>query len=171
MAHDPAEELVEVIDAEGQVIGIVTRREMRQKRLPHRCVYILVCNQRGEIFLHLRTPTKDVYPDHWDVAIGGVVAAGENFADAARRELAEELGIAAQPVELFPCRYADPNTLVRGMVYHVVHDGPFSLQPEEIVRGEFVSVAEVYKRVAGKRFCPDGLQMLAHYLQLPGRSG
>ena len=48
---------------------------------PHRCTYVLVFNIRGELFIHLRTATKDVYPSHWDVAIGGVLAAGETFAE------------------------------------------------------------------------------------------
>src|ERR1051325_237775 len=133
-----ADELVDVIDDEGRTVGVVTRHEMRARCLPHRCTYVLVFNQRGELFVHLRTATKDVYPAHWDVAIGGVLAAGESFADGARREGREELGVDVEPVELFPFHYADAATVVRAMVYRVEHDGPFRLQPEEIVRGEFV---------------------------------
>src|SRR5213080_4686005 len=64
----------------------VTRREMRVRRLPHRATYVLVFNRRGELFVHLRSPHKDVFPGHWDVAIGGVLAAGESFDEGARRE-------------------------------------------------------------------------------------
>ena len=88
---DPGDELVDVIDDAGRTIGTVTRREMRARRLPHRCVYVLVFNRQGQLFIHLRTATKDVYPSHWDVAIGGVLAAGESFAEGAKRELREEL--------------------------------------------------------------------------------
>src|SRR5437762_3591123 len=99
---NPADELVDVIDDAGNTIGVVTRREMRQRRLPHRCTYVLVFNSRGELFVHLRTATKDVYPSHWDVAIGGVLAAGETFTKGVRREIMEELGIDAEAQELFP---------------------------------------------------------------------
>jgi isopentenyldiphosphate isomerase len=58
-----------ILEEEGRTIGTVTRREMRQRRFPHRCVYVLVFNGRGVLFVHLRTATKDVYPSHWDVAI------------------------------------------------------------------------------------------------------
>src|SRR5438067_13792163 len=88
-----ADEMVDVIDDAGQTIGVVTRQEMRRRRLPHRSTAILVFHPDGRLFIHLRTPTKDVFPSHWDVAVGGVLTAGESYADGARREVREELGI------------------------------------------------------------------------------
>ena len=164
-----ADELVDVIDDAGRTIGVVTRREMRAARLPHRCTYILVFNTRGELFIHLRTPSKDVYPSHWDVAVGGVLAAGETFGDGARRELREELEIDAPLEELFPFRYADERSSAQAMVYKAVHDGPFVLQPEEIVCGEFVPASEVQNRSRRAPFCPDGLDVWKEYQRLSER--
>src|SRR5262249_4407210 len=48
-------------------------------------------------------------------------------------------------------------------VYRTRHDGPFRLQPEEVVRGEFLPIALVAKRAAGEPFCPDGLPVLDEY--------
>ena len=163
MTHAPDAELVDVIDDEGRTVAVVTRREMRARRLRHRCTYLLVFNRRGELFIHLRTASKDVYPSHWDVAAGGVLAAGESFDEGARREGREELGIDVQPEPLFPVRYADDRTVVHAVAYRVVHDGPFRLQPEEIVRGEFVPLDEVAGRAAREPFCPDGLAVLAEF--------
>src|SRR5208337_3731936 len=98
-----------------------TRREMRERRLPHRCVYILVFDQNGNLFVHLRTATKDVYPSHWDVAVGGVLAAGESFAEGALREIYEELGIESTPEPLFPFEYVDASTGVRSWAYRICH--------------------------------------------------
>src|SRR5437660_9797428 len=109
----PAEELVDVIDDAGRTIGVTTRARIRAERLPHRCTYVLVFNRRGELFVHLRTPTKDVYPSYWDVAVGGVLAAGETFDRGAERELREELGVEAALEALFPFRYADERTVVQ----------------------------------------------------------
>jgi isopentenyldiphosphate isomerase len=163
MSTDPGQELVDVIDDAGRTIGTVTRSEMRLRRLPHRCVYVLVFNQRGELFIHLRTATKDVFPSRWDLAIGGVLAAGESFDAGARRETMEELGVAVEPESLFPIRYADSLTVVQGMVYRAIHTGPFRLQPEEVVRGEFVSLDELESRISQAPFCPDGLTVLQKY--------
>jgi isopentenyldiphosphate isomerase len=162
---DPGAELVDVIDEQGHTVGVVPRREMRVRRLPHRCVYVLVFNRRGDLFVHLRTTAKDVNPDHWDVTIGGVLAAGESFDDGVLREAAEELGVAVAVEPLFPFRYEDERTVVQAMVYRATHDGPFRLQPEEVVRGEFLPLGEVQARIAREPFCPDGVAILTEYLQ------
>jgi isopentenyldiphosphate isomerase len=162
---NPADELVDVIDDAGNTVGVVRRGEMRGRRLPHRCVYLLVFNRRGELFIHQRTATKDVYPSYWDVAVGGVLAAGECFDEGARREAREEIGVELEPETLFPFRYADERSVAQAMVYGAKHNGPFRLQPEEIVRGEFVAPAELERRVTRDQFCPDGLQVWAEYLR------
>ena len=143
------DELVDVIDDAGNTVGVVPRRRMREERLPHRCTYVLVFNTRGELFIHLRTATKDVYPSHWDVAIGGVLAAGETFDEGVRREVLEELGVAITVEELFPFCYADDKSIVQARVYRALSDGPFRLQAEEIVGGEFVDPGAVAERGAG----------------------
>jgi isopentenyldiphosphate isomerase len=159
----PGDEPVDVLDAAGRPVGVVSRREMRARRLPHRAVYVLVFNRRGDLFIHLRTADKDLYPAHWDVAIGGVLAAGESFDAAARREAREELGVDVEPEQLFPFRWSDATNDVHGMLYRARHDGPFRLQPEEIVRGDFVALDDVAARGAREPFCPDGLAALAVY--------
>src|SRR5262245_41512350 len=103
----PSDDLVDLIDDAGHTVRVVTRRRVREERLPHRCVYLLVMNRKGELFVHQRTATKDVYPSHWDVTVGGVLAAGESFEEGARREGSEELGVEIEPEPLFPFRYED----------------------------------------------------------------
>ena len=168
MASDPALELVDVVNDEGRTLRIVTRREMRTQRLPHRCTYVLVFNQAGDLFVHLRTAGKDVNPSQWDACIGGVVSAGESFTDGVRREVAEELGVEVDPTaieELFPFRYADDKSIVQAVVYRLRHDGPFRLQPEEIVRGEFVPLNRIDELARERPVCADSLAVLARLRQ------
>lgn len=162
-AMSARDELVDVIDEAGQTIGSVTRQEMRRRRLPHRSTYVLVFDRTGRLFVHLRTTTKDVFPSHWDVAVGGVLTAGESFAEGVRREVREELGIDVPAEELFPFRYEDAATVVQGRVYRIIHDGPFQLQAEEIVEGEFLTLQEALDRSRSVPYCPDGLAVLQEY--------
>lgn len=159
-----ADELVDVVDADDRVVGRATRAEMRAGRLRHRATYLLLFNRRGELFIHLRTATKDVYPSHWDVAVGGVVGAGESYETGARRELAEEVGIVdAVPEPLFDIRYDDARNQVNGRVFRVTWDGAVTLQAEEVVRGEWLPLDAVRERMRREPFCPDGAMVLERY--------
>ena len=88
-----ADELVDVIDDDGGVVGTVTRAEMRRRRLRHRCTFVIVRSSGGGVLVHRRSDDKDLWPGAWDLAVGGVVGAGEDWEPAARRELAEEVGV------------------------------------------------------------------------------
>jgi 8-oxo-dGTP pyrophosphatase MutT (NUDIX family) len=86
-------EMVEEVDSLGTVLRLVTRRQMRAETLWHRAVFIVVRSSSGDVLVHRRADTKDVWPGWWDVAVGGVVSPGESWEVAAQRELAEELGV------------------------------------------------------------------------------
>src|SRR6185369_4293349 len=91
-------ELIDVVDADDRVLKQATRGETRRQNLRHRATYILVFNSAGQLFVHQRTDSKDVYPSYFDVCVGGVVAAGESYEDGAHRELAEEIGVRNTPL-------------------------------------------------------------------------
>lgn len=160
-----SDELVDVVDDADQVIGQETRYEVRRRNLRHRSVYILVFNSAGQLFTHRRTLTKDVFPGQWDVAAGGVLNAGEDYDDGAKRELREELGIDALALRrLFPLRYDDTRNRVVGMVYSCTWDGPLRLQASEIAEGLWMDLDVLLDRTQRDPFCPDGLEALRLYL-------
>src|SRR5262245_60229327 len=92
-----ADEIVAIVGKDNNLIGRVSRREMRSAGLPHRAAYVLVSNSGGQLFVHKRTTTKDIYPRCHDPAAGGVVLDGETYEQGAYRELKEELGISGIP--------------------------------------------------------------------------
>lgn len=158
------DEIVDQVDEQDQVVGRVTRGEMRARGLRHRAVYVLVFNRLGQLFVHKRTASKDIYPSHHDVAVGGVLEAGEAYDAAARRELAEELGISAPLRRLFDLRFDDGGAAVNGVVYSCAHEGPFHLQESEVESGRFMDLDELVELTQSAPFCPDSLEALRLYL-------
>ena len=160
-----ASELIDIVDDNDRVIEQVTRAEMRAKRLRHRCVYIILLNSKGRIFVHRRTLTKDVYPGFWDATIGGVVGSGEGYDEGASREVAEEVGLDDLALtRLFSVSYEDETTRVAGVAYSCTSDRPLRLQADEIVEGRWATVDEVVELTRRERFCPDGLVVLNRFL-------
>ncbi|MEZ5271537.1 MAG: NUDIX domain-containing protein [Ilumatobacteraceae bacterium] len=154
-------ELVDIVDDDDRVVATVTRAEMRANRLQHRAVSIAVLSSDGRLLVHRRADTKDLWPGMWDLAAGGVVAAGETYAQAARRELAEELGVEAGDVEdLGEGRFTDHSVALIGHGYLTVHDGPFAFTDGEIAEARFVTRSELDHLLATASFVPDNVALL-----------
>lgn len=84
-----------VVDEEDRVIGKATREECHHEGLIHRSVYIFILNSKNELFIQKRSKSKDLYPGFYTGSATGHVEYGENYTQAALRELKEELGISA----------------------------------------------------------------------------
>ena len=163
------EEQVQIVDRQNLPIGVASRSVMRRQALTHRASFILVCNAGGEVFLQKRTLTKDIYPGYWDVAAGGVVLAGESYEASAARELAEELGITGIHLTfLFDHYYEDAANRVWGRVFRCCHEGPFTLQAEEVAYGRFMPMAKALRLSCSEPFTPDGVEILRKILDSCG---
>lgn len=138
------EELVEVRDEQGNPVRVVPRSVMRRENLRHGATGIMVVNSSEQVYVHRRTDTKDVYPGFHDFAAGGVISAGEEPVDSARRELAEELGITGVALEFMgEADYRDEHIDLHAWLYRVRWDGPVVHQPSEVAWGRWMDVDEV----------------------------
>lgn len=158
------DELVEEVDEQGNVLRVVTRAVMRAERLRHRCVYLLVVHD-GRLLVHQRSPDKDVWPGRWDVAAGGVAGAGEPWRRAAQRELAEELGIRAELVEVGAGTWESDDVKVLGRVYVAEHPGPFAFDDGEVVAARFVGGAELDQLLETESTCPDSVALALPFVR------
>ncbi len=95
-------EIFDVVDEHDRVIGVETRANVHAKNLFHRAVHIFVFLKNGEILLQQRSLKKDTAPGLFSTSCAGHVDSGENYENAALRELREELGISAQESDLEP---------------------------------------------------------------------
>ena len=138
-------ELLHEVDENDAVIGTRTRAELHRLGLRHRAVHILVFNSASELFLQKRSASKDINPGLWDISAAGHVDLGESYDAAARRELAEELGIdGASTLRLLFKMPSSPETGWEFIqVYSATHDGPLVLNAAEISEGRWISAPEL----------------------------
>ena len=126
-----------VVDAGDHVIGSATRGEVHGNNLLHRAVHVLLFNGEGELFLQKRSRFKDRHPGVWDSSAAGHVDAGEEYDDAAARELREELGVAAPLDRVVKLPASDRTGQEFIWLYRGQHNGPFQLARSEIELGKF----------------------------------
>jgi isopentenyldiphosphate isomerase len=164
--QNASEEMVDIVDHDDNVLYQCTRKEMRAQVLRHRAVFIAVVNSAGELLIHQRSAMKDLWPSYWDIAVGGVVAAGESYDSAALRELDEEVGIDSVPlIELGMGTYSDNMVSLVGKCFMVKYDGPLVLRDGEVVAVDWVSQNDLMQRLAERDFLPDSKELLMPALQ------
>ncbi|GAB3104769.1 NUDIX hydrolase [Isoptericola nanjingensis] len=158
-------EVVALYDEAGRECGTAPRAQVRAENLRHAATAVVVRNAAGDVYVHRRTDTKDLYPGRYDFCAGGVLRAGEEPLDSARRELAEELGVTG--VELAPlgvADYADDRTRMREFLFECTYDGPVTWQPEEVAWGAWVPAARFLRMLDEVPFMPDSVANLAGWL-------
>ncbi|MFG2136873.1 NUDIX hydrolase [Streptomyces sp. NPDC048650] len=163
-----ADEILDVVDENDQVVGQAPRGESYARRMRTRCTFILVRDAEDRIFVHRRTPRKLVFPSHYDMFVGGVVGAGESYDRAALREAEEELGVRGlpQPEPLFKFLYETAEHTWWSAVYQVRWAGPVDPQESEIDWHTFLPEEELARRLTEWPWTPDGL---AAYQELLAR--
>lgn len=162
----PGDQLVEIVNESGVVERVVTRREMRAGRLRHRSVFVAVMDARDRLLVHRRSPHKDVWPGWCDLAVGGVLAVGEDFEAAARREVFEEIGLDEVSPEILNegrlQTYDDDQVSLVGRCFLVRSSGPFRFHDGEVVEAWWSTRREF--ETSTERFLPDSRALLVPLL-------
>jgi len=169
-----ADELLDIVDEQDRVVGQAPRGVAYADGLRHRCTFILATAADGRIFVHRRTPGKLVFPSHYDMFVGGVVGAGEDYDTAALREAEEELGVTGLPAPepLFRFLYRDPQRRLEwwSAVYRVTTPEEVAPQPEEVAWHAFLTEEELLRRIPEWTWVPDGLEAWRRLRELPAAS-
>jgi isopentenyl-diphosphate delta-isomerase type 1 len=163
-------EKLEVVDAEGRVIGLAERTELHgNPSLIHRVVHVLVFNNSGELLLQKRSREKDVAPGKWDTSVGGHVNPGEDVLAAARREMEEELGICGCDLKYLH-RYLFSNRRESELVetFSCVYDGRTDFNRDEIDEVSYWKLEEIKEALGTGAFSGHFEEEIRRFLEKPG---
>lgn len=153
----PRQELFELVDEDGRIIGRALRSECHgNPALLHRVAHVLLFNSAGDLVLQWRPEWKDVQPSTWDTSVGGHVDLGEDPGDAAVRELREELGVTGLALT-FCYRYIWRSPIESEMVYTytATYDGPLTPDPHEVPDARHWTPAEINAALGSGCFTPN----------------
>ena len=167
-AHRQASDLERVawVDEEDRLLGALPRAELRENGRIGRGTFVLLFNSAGELCVHRRTLSKALYPGFWDVTAGGMVGPDEDYAEAAARELHEELGISGVALHEHGRFFFDePGNRLWGAVFSAVSDQPLVLQAEEVLEARFMAPQDALAHSRHESYCPDSLQALRLFLR------
>lgn len=157
-------EVFDLVDESDRPIGTALRSEVHGDPTKiHRVAHVLLFDSGGRLFLQKRSPAKDVQPNKWDTSVGGHVDAGESYRAAAIREMREELGVEnAELTVLYKYLHRNDYESEYVTTFQCVHDGPVTVNPEEIVDGRFWSLREI-RSAPSELFTPNFLDELQRF--------
>ncbi|MBU7586929.1 MAG: NUDIX domain-containing protein [Nostoc sp. TH1S01] len=104
------DELLDIVDERDCIIGKKRRSEIYSQGLCNfRVVNAFVINSLSQLWIPRRSAEKRIFPLCLDVSMGGHVESGENYEEALRRELNEELNLELNQVKFRLLGYLTPH--------------------------------------------------------------
>lgn len=152
------EEMFDVLNEYGEFTGkIASREECHKIGLWHRAVYAFIIDKDKNVLLQKRSDKKKLWPNMWDVTLGGHVIKGEFGRQALIREAKEELGINVTDNEI---KYLIGSTSsnIKGDIINKHYNecylitksidlAKLKLQKEEVAEVKYFSKNELLKRI------------------------
>jgi 16S rRNA (adenine1518-N6/adenine1519-N6)-dimethyltransferase len=164
---------IQTVDENDQPIGSATKQEAWDQGLIHRVVRLVICNKAGQMLLQHRTPIKDIFPNCWDSAAAGHVGAGEDYDQAIKREMAEELGF--DDLELTPLGRYRSNETIDGRIFNrftqcyvaTTERTPMHYEKDKIDGWQWFDLGHVKQMVKEHpEKVTDGLRQIIHHYYL-----
>lgn len=156
-------ELVDRVDEQDRVVGVVERDEAIRQGWLHRVATTVCRAPDGRVLVHRRPYHVRRFPGQLNWLLGGAVNAAESYEDAAARELAEELGVRVRPRLVLRFRCAGAISPYWLGLHETLVTGPLRPDPTEIGWHAWVTDAEMAELVHDPAFVPDGREAFQRY--------
>lgn len=132
-----AEELVILVDAADNPIGVMPKLEAHEKAALHRAFSVFILNDENQVMLQQRAAHKYHSPLLWTNTCCSHQRQGESNIAAGTRRLREEMGFETPLQELFHFTYKAPfdNGLTEHEIDHVMighYNGVPRINPDEV---------------------------------------
>ncbi|WP_155060021.1 NUDIX hydrolase [Streptomyces blattellae] len=160
-------ELVERVDEQDQVLGVVERDEAIENHWLHRVATTVCRDPEGRILVHRRQEDVSRFPGQYNWLIGGAAEVGETYEEAAARELTEELGVQAPVRFVFKFLCGGVISPYWLGVHEAVVTEMIAPDSAEIAWYGWVTESELQEALRQWTFVPDGVDALRRYLARP----
>ncbi len=150
---ETAEERVVLVDEADRPIGTAPKLEAQRQGRLHRALSVVVRDRAGRFLLQKRARGKYHSGGLWTNTCCSHPRPDEPVAEAARRRLAEEMGIEAEPVPILTTIYRAEldNGLIEHELVHVfavTYEGPVRPDPAEADGFAWVAPDELVADIA-----------------------
>jgi isopentenyldiphosphate isomerase len=161
-----AAEVLDRVNEQDQAIGTIARQDVFKLHANFRVAHVFIFNPAGELLLQEIAPSRPRNPGRLGSSLAAYLAAGEEYRQAAKRRLWEELGIPElNLVEIGKTYMLDEGCRKFITLFEAHYAGPFVPDSSHIAKLEFVPLEQVFRMAAQdpSRFTPTFLHLLDFY--------
>ncbi len=135
---------------------IINKGEKIEGRLCRQVVHVIIFNDNNEMLIQQRQSGRKLWPEMWDVSVGGSSIAGETQVQAAERETLEELGIKVDLSEERPYFTINFNNGFDDffIIKKNIDLASITMQLEEVKDYKWASYDEIMAMVENEQFIP-----------------
>ena len=161
------DEMIDVLDEHsGEKTGeVISKNEAHSKGIWHGSIHVLIVNNdKSKTLLQKRCAEKKLYPNTWDIAVGGHISAGEDDITSAKRELEEELGLNPEELKIEKVDRITEKLVNNGVisneyvsifiVYADIDINDITLQVEEVSEAKWCTKEELNEFINNKTIIP-----------------
>jgi isopentenyl-diphosphate delta-isomerase len=143
-----ADELLDVVDDEDNVIGRELRDAVHQRGFWHRGAHVFLFDADGRMLVQKRSANRDNSPSLLDCSVSEHVKAGETYLEAAIRGMKEEMGVEGIEIERlakFRMNYGVNDNEISELYTGMVNPMDVRFDPVEIASVSYAGVDELKK--------------------------
>jgi isopentenyl-diphosphate Delta-isomerase len=159
MPLDNKKELFYHVDENDNVLGSVSREKAHKgNMIKHRSVFILLIDSDRMLF-QKRSVNKDMFAKHWTLAASGHVTFGETYAEAAKKELMEEIGLKLKLKRLKKIYIPEEGEF--SVIFQAEYDGnQIKIDKDEIDKVIWIKLDQIKRFVSKHKMTPGALRVL-----------
>jgi isopentenyl-diphosphate delta-isomerase type 1 len=149
-----AEEMLDIVDDNDNVIGREGRSVAHARGLQHRGVHVFLFMPDGRLLVQHRNRLRKAAPSTLDCSVSEHVQSGEEYLAAAQRGLHEELGLKGIPIQAvvtFRMQYG-PNDNEISRIFQGQLDDPrrVHFDPGEVDSVDYVSLPDLERQMQSR---------------------
>jgi isopentenyl-diphosphate Delta-isomerase len=168
MPYDNPNESFYWVDEQDKVLGAISRIDAHSDPTKiHRAVLILITNNQNQMLFQKRSLNKDLYGGYWSLACGGHVTYGQEYHQAADREVYEELGIHPHLFYVTKALLKNNQEQEQCQIYLCRIEGtPDHYDKSEVAELKWIQMADIPLFVSQNQLTPEAIQVLKLLLYL-----
>ena len=139
-----AQQLLDAVDNEDQVVGSVQRGDVFRVGASFRVAHLFLFNDRSEMLIQRLASSRPRHPECWGSSVAAYVWSGENYLEAIARRTRQELGVPLGNVTLLgKTSMLDDKCNKFISLFSATSNGPLAIDEGHISEIRFLPVADV----------------------------